>query len=321
MQATSIYAPIHDGLDRVETRLRTLHDLDNPFLGELMGHVFDSSGKRVRPAITLLAAGFHPGEPRTIETMAAAVEMLHIATLIHDDTVDDSTVRRGRATVGSLWGRKAAVLVGDYIFAASATLVCDTGNIRVIRRFSATIMELSSGELQEMFESYRPDQTRERYLTRIYNKTASLFTTAGESGAILSGAPESMVAALREYALNLGMAFQIVDDILDFDGSQEEFGKPVGNDLSQGILTLPSIVALERYPKDNPIRDFLLCPQERRHLERAIELVQSSCAIEKSYAIAERYCDQALSALGALPPGSSCSSLEDLAHYIVERRS
>ena len=321
MQATSIYAPVHDGLDRVEERLRTLHDLDNPFLGELMGHVFDSSGKRVRPAITLLAAGFHPGKPQTIETMAAAVELLHIATLIHDDTVDDSTVRRGRATVGSLWGGKAAVLVGDYIFAASATLVCDTGNVRVIRRFSETIMELSSGELQEMFESYEPDQTRERYLTRIYNKTASLFTTAGESGAILSGAPESTVTALREYAYNLGMAFQIVDDILDFDGSQEEFGKPVGNDLSQGILTLPSILALERCPDDNPIRDFFLCPEEQGHLERAIELVQSSCAVAESYAVAERYSGRAVTALEELSPGPNRSSLEELARYVVKRRS
>ncbi len=321
MQATSIYAPVHDGLDRVEARLKTLHDLGNPFLGELIGHVFDSSGKRVRPAITLLAAGFHPGEPRTIETMATAVELLHIATLIHDDTVDGSDVRRGRATVGSLWGGKAAVLVGDYIFAASATLVCDTGNIRVIRRFSETIMELSSGELQEMFESYRPDQTRERYLTRIYNKTASLFTTAGESGAVLSGAPESSVAALREYAYNLGMAFQIVDDVLDFDGSQEEFGKPVGNDLSQGILTLPSIVALERYPEDNPIRDFLLCPQERRHLERAIELIQSCCAVEESYTCAEEYRTRAVASLDGLPEGPTRSSLEELAEYVVERRS
>ena len=305
----------------MEARLKTLHDLGNPLLGELMGHVFDSSGKRVRPAITLLAAGFHKGEPRIIETMAAAVELLHIATLIHDDTVDGSDVRRGRATVGSLWGGKAAVLVGDYIFASSATLVCDTENIRVIRRFSKTIMELSSGELQEMFESYRPDQTRERYLTRIYKKTASLFTTAGESGAILSDAPESSVSALREYAYNLGMAFQIVDDILDFDGSEEEFGKPVGNDLSQGILTLPSIVTLERYPEDNPIRDFLLCPTERRHLERAIELVQSSCAVEESYTCAEEYRTRAVASLDGLPEGPTRSSLEELAEYVLERRS
>lgn len=318
--ATSIYTSVHEGLDRLEDRLRALPDLGNPFLGELMGHVFDTSGKRVRPAITLLSAGFHPHDAPTIETMATAVELIHIATLIHDDTVDESDVRRGRATVGSLWGGKAAVLVGDYMFAASATFVCDTGNVRVIRRFSETIMELSSGELQEMAGAYHTDQTREQYLTRIYNKTASLFTTAGESGAILSGAPESSVDALRDYAYNIGMAFQIVDDILDFDASEEEVGKPVGNDLSRGILTLPSIIAMERYPDDNPICDLFNSPEDPTHLAGAVDLIQGSSAIEESYACAEEYCDRATAALKSMPSNPSRSSLEELARYVIDRR-
>ena len=320
VQATSIYTPVHDGLGRVEDKLRGMPDLGNPFLGRLLGHVFDTSGKRVRPAITLLAASFHPHKPQTIETMAAAVELLHVATLIHDDTVDDSDLRRGKATVGSLWGRKAAVLVGDYIFAASAAFVCDTGNIRVIRRFSETIMELSSGELQEMSESYNPDQTREQYFKRIYNKTASLFTTAGESGAILSGAPESSVDAMKEYAYSLGMAFQIIDDILDFNASEEEVGKPVGNDLSLGILTLPSIIAIERYTDGNPIRDLFQHPQDPAHLARAIDLVQNSSAIKESYACAEDYCGKALDALKSLPSNPSRASLEELIGYVLDRR-
>ncbi|MCH8205756.1 MAG: polyprenyl synthetase family protein [Chloroflexi bacterium] len=320
MQATSIYTPVHEGLERVEDKLRAMPDLGNPFLGRLLGHVFDTSGKRVRPAITLLAAGFHAHDPPTIETMAAAVELLHIATLIHDDTVDDSDVRRGKATVGSLWGRKAAVLVGDYIFAASATFVCDTGNVRVIRRFSETIMELSSGELQEMAESYSADQTKEQYFSRIYNKTASLFTTAGESGAILSGAPESSVDALREYARSLGMAFQIVDDILDFNASEEEVGKPVGNDLSLGILTLPSIIAMEGCTDANPIRDLFQQPHDPVHLERAVDLVQNSSGIKESYACAEEYCGRALDALKSLPSNPSRDSLEELIRYVLDRR-
>ena len=321
VQATSIYTPVHEGLDRVEDKLRAVPDLGNPFLGKLMGHVFDTSGKRVRPAISLLSANFHPHDAPTIEMMAAGVELLHIATLIHDDTVDESAVRRGQATLGSLWGGKAAVLVGDYIFAASATFVCDTGNVRVMRRFSETIMELSSGELQEMAGAYQPDQTRQQYLTRIYNKTASLFTTAGESGAILSGAPETSVDTLRDYAYNLGMAFQIVDDILDFDASEEEVGKPVGNDLSLGILTLPSIIAMERYPADNAIIDLFQHPKDRAHLERAVDLIQGSSAIEESYACAEDYCGRATAALKTLPPNPSRTSLEELARYVIDRRA
>ena len=171
VQATSIYAPIHDGLDRVETRLRTLHDLDNPFLGELMGHVFDSSGKRVRPAITLLAAGFHPAEPRTIETMAAAVEMLHIATLIHDDTIDDSTVRRGRATVGSLWGRKAA-RAGRRLHIRR---VCDAGvrhrehqgDPALLRDHHGALKRRASGDVRSRTDRTRPGNgTSPAYTTR-----------------------------------------------------------------------------------------------------------------------------------------------------------
>ena len=143
--------------------------------------------------------------------------------------------------------------MGDYLFATSATFVCDTKNVRVIRRFSETIMELSRGELSEIFAAYNFTADRDPYWKRIYEKTASLFSTAAESGAVLSGGPESLVQSLKTYGHNLGMAFQIVDDILDFQGTEEEIGKPVGSDLRQGTLTLPTILLMERYPDDNPV--------------------------------------------------------------------
>ena len=321
MQATSIYEPIQEELARVETNLRNMADLPFPFLAQVLGQVFETSGKGARPALTLLASNFHPHDSLKIETMATAVELLHIATLIHDDTVDDSDTRRGKATVSSLWGRDIAVLVGDYIFATSATFVCDTENIMVIRRFSETIMELSSGELREMTETYNWNQTREQYLDRIYNKTASLFTTAGQSGAMLSGAPENVVISLKEYGYNLGMAFQIVDDILDFEGTEEEVGKPVGADLSRGILTLPAIIALERYPAGNPIPDLFRHPDEAKYLDLAVDMIQNSSIIRDSYSVAEDFCRQARNALAALPHSPSRGSLEDLPRYVLERRS
>ncbi len=321
MQATSIYEPVQQSLTRVEASLKMLgSDLQFPFLSEVLGHVFDTTGKAMRPAITLLSANFHPHESRIVEIMATAVELLHIASLIHDDTVDESSVRRGQATVGSLWGRNVAVLVGDYIFAASATHVCDTGNVRVIRRFSETIMELSRGELSEMVESYGRDQTREQYLRRIYNKTASLFTTAGESGAILSGAPEDVAQGLKAYGYNLGIAFQMVDDILDFEGTQEEIGKPVGSDLAHGIMTLPAIRAVELYPDDKTIDALFRDPDDPVHLQRAVEMIQNSAAMSDSYGEARDFCAKAVDALDALPRNVSRESLEALVEYVIARR-
>ncbi|HBJ31619.1 MAG TPA: hypothetical protein DDY93_09695, partial [Dehalococcoidia bacterium] len=161
MQTTEIYEPVVEQLARVEERLKSLVRVKFPLLSELLGHVYESSGKRVRPAITLLASNFHPHDSAKVEIMASAVELLHVATLIHDDTVDDSDFRRGKATISNLWGRNIAVLVGDYIFASSATFVCDTEHIGVIKRFSETIMELSSGELRELADSFNPNQTME----------------------------------------------------------------------------------------------------------------------------------------------------------------
>ena len=188
-----IHSPVLQGLERVKISLRDMVNHKSPFLAQLLDHALETKGKRVRPTLTLLAAGFHPNDGKRAETMATAVELLHIASLIHDDTVDQSEVRRGRATISKLWGGNAAVVLGDYLFATSATYVCDTGNIRVIRRFAETIKELSSGEMEEMVVRYDAGQSREQYFTRIYEKTSSLFTTATESGAVLSDAPESTV--------------------------------------------------------------------------------------------------------------------------------
>ena len=321
MQATSIYSPIQEQLQRVEERLKGVGEVPFPYLVDLLDHVLDTTGKRARPALTLLAGGFHPNDGEKLETMATAVELLHIATLIHDDTVDNSDVRRGKATVSNLWGRNVAVVLGDFIFAASATFVCDTHNIRVVRRFSETIMELSSGELHEIADAYNANQTCEQYLERIFNKTASLFTTAGESGAILSGASEEIVQALRDYGYNLGMAFQIVDDILDFDATKEEVGKPVGTDLLQGVLTLPAIMALERYPVDNPIVSLFKDPEDAASLERALAMIQSSSIIDGAYEVADRYCSKALACLETLERNSSRDSLEELVGFLLTRRT
>ena len=324
MNTLSLYELIQDEIEAVEEKLSAIgrqNSIAEPsLLMELLGHILEAPGKRTRPAITILASKFHPYDHNLPIIMAGAVELLHIATLIHDDMVDNSPTRRGKATVSSKWGENVAVLLGDYVFATSATMVCDTNNVRVIRRFSETIMELSSGELSEISAAFNWNIPRESYWQRIYDKTASLFSTAAESGAVLSGAPEGLVQALKSYGYNLGMAFQIVDDILDFQGTEEDMGKPVGNDLLQGTITLPSILLMERYPDDNPIKKLFENVENDGNLKRAIEMIQNSDIIPQSYSVAADLCRKATDALETLPDSSYKRSLGDLAAYVTERR-
>ena len=182
-----LYQPILKELAQVGINLKSLGKHRDDHLLPLLDYLFDRGGKGIRPAITLLACTANSKDSSTSITMATAVELLHIATLIHDDTVDNSALRRGKETISTRWGQNVAVLLGDYIFAASATFVCDTQNIRVIRRFSETIMDLSSGQLLEYFSVYTAENNLHLYNERIYRKTASLFQTAAESGAILGG--------------------------------------------------------------------------------------------------------------------------------------
>jgi geranylgeranyl pyrophosphate synthase len=318
-RAVAIYAPIQARLNQVEERLRSLDDEAIPELHALLDHVLSSGGKRVRPAITLLASDFYPHDGEKPIIMSVGIELLHLATLIHDDTVDDSDLRRGKATVSNRWGKHIAVLFGDYVFAASAAFVCDTENVRVIRRFSETIMELASGEIIEYFNCYDPRQARELYHDRIYRKTASLFRTAAETGAILGNAPEPQVQALSDYGYNMGMAFQIVDDLLDVRGDADELGKPVGNDLLQGVLTLPSIMLLERYPKDNPIEALFRERNQDGHLQRALDMINNSTIVRDCYTEIHGYCARAAQVLECLPDGDARNSLKNMTDYIWER--
>ncbi|MCH9037218.1 MAG: polyprenyl synthetase family protein [Chloroflexi bacterium] len=319
-QVLSLYQPIREDLLQVREDIRSASAVDFPELSEILGHVLNSTGKGTRPAITILASKFHPHDEQLPKFMASAVELLHIATLVHDDTVDKAAIRRGKATVSSLWGENAAVLVGDYLFAKSATCVCSTENVRVIRIFSETIMHLASGELKERFSAYDWTADRDQYWDRIRQKTASLFTTSAETGAILSGASETIIDAFHTYGHSLGMAFQIVDDILDFQGTESEVGKPVGNDLAQGVLTLPAILLQERYPNDNPIKALFQNPSDEGALKRAVEMIHNSSVIDDSYDVAQDFCSTARKALEGLPDNPYRRSLTELLSYILERK-
>jgi len=320
LSLSAVLEPIREDLIKVEDSLDSINQAHVGYLSELLGYSLGGSGKHIRPALTLLSGKFYNYDLDCLLPMAVAVELLHTASLVHDDVIDKSAVRRGQPSVYEVWGQDKAILVGDYLLARAGAVCATTGNLRVIKLFSKTLARISFGELEETFSAFNLDQTREQYLDRISNKTASLFILATESGAILSQAPERSVDILREYGYNLGIAFQIVDDILDFIATEEELGKPVGSDLSEGTLTLPMMLLLEYYPKDNPIERFFRNRKELEAKKRVIELICNSPIVQECYDIAADYGARACQNLNLLPGNTSRQALEDLVDYIIRRK-
>ena len=320
MSIASIYEPVQEGLRMVDDKLISFARVDFPWLAEPLAYVLESSGKRVRPGITLLAGKFFQYDLNTLVPMATSIELFHNATLVHDDAVDNAMLRRGKTAVNSLWGDGVAVLLGDYLFSLAADLVCSIGNFRVMSMFAKTLTEISGGQLRETFSAYGWNQNRESYYEQIYSKTASLFAAATGTGAVLSDAPEEAVLALTSYGKNLGMAFQVIDDILDFIGNEGEMGKQVGSDLLQGTLTLPVILLMEQRPQDNIRQSLAEKPGDQEEVARVIEMVRNSSILEECYQIAGGFSSQACRDLESLPENTSRGSLLDLADYVVERR-
>ncbi|MDD5038120.1 MAG: polyprenyl synthetase family protein [Dehalococcoidales bacterium] len=320
MELSEIYRPVQEDLNRVEDMLRTLSRVDSPQLTQLLEHSLKSNGKRIRPILTLLAGKFYDYDLNNLLLMATAVEIMHTATLVHDDAIDRSPTRRNRPTVYKLWGEEQAVLLGDYLFAEAGALTASTGNLRAVKLVADTLKDISSGELNQAFNAFNPGQSRSQYFQRISKKTASLFSMATESGAALSQAPEESIQVLIEYGCNLGIAFQIVDDVLDFIGSEEELGKPTGSDLAQGTLTLPAIILLEQDPNDNPVARFFRNREDLDSINLAIEQVRNSPIIQDCYQIASDYSARACHNLKLLPDTASRRSLIELAGYIIRRK-
>ena len=321
MDPLKILAPVSEQLSVVEQKLFEFSSNEElPFLDELLTHAFNSQGKLARPALTLLTSGFHEHNWDNVTTMAAAVEMLHIATLIHDDTVDEAETRRGRITVSNKYGQHTAVLLGDYIFAASATYVCDTGNIQVIRKFSETIMDLSEGQIQETANIKNINTDLNEYLHRIFLKTGSLFTTAGESGAILSGASDDQVKSITNYSKNLGLAFQVIDDIFDLNSNETELGKPVGSDLINGVITLPTLYGMENPDFKSLIKDFFKDTSDILLHRQIIDYLNQSSSVERAYDFAKDLIQSSKTSIESLPKSDSRDSLVSLCDFIITRK-
>ena len=320
MRTQLLYGSVQEDLALVERTFESLKQADYGPLGEMLDMVLSGGGKLLRPALALLAGRFGHYNLDLLVPLAASVELLHTATLVHDDVIDRAATRRGRPTVNSAFHNSTTVMLGDYLFAHAADQIVKTDNLRVVRLFSDTLMIMAKGEIRQDITAYDSRQTIRDYLQRIGGKTASLFATACEGGAIVSGQPAEWTRALRDYGYNFGIAFQIVDDILDFTGNEDEMGKPVGSDLMQGTLTLPSLLLLERSPKSNPVQKYFSRPARDR-LALAVEAVLDSGVTQESYDMARDFCRRANEALNVLPDLADRQTLQDLAAYILERRA
>jgi geranylgeranyl pyrophosphate synthase len=253
-------------------------------------------------------------------TLGAAVELLHTATLVHDDLIDGSLLRRGMATLNARWSPPATVLTGDFLFARAAILAAETDHLPLMKLFSETLATIVSGELTQMFSS-RGLINRENYYKRIYAKTASLFEMTSRAAAMVSPVDETEIEAMRDFGYQIGMAFQVVDDILDFNGEQAAVGKPLGSDLLNGLVTLPAIYYAEANP-DDP--DVLSLPiggwTHTENMTRLVEKIRASDSSKKAMREAEEHVDRALDRLNAMQACAEREALENLAKYIVDRK-
>jgi geranylgeranyl pyrophosphate synthase len=324
LKVIPIFELLREDLERVERKMREASRIEYQQLRTTLDYLLGSGGKRLRPALVLLSSKFYPADAEKVTSLAAAVETLHTATLIHDDLIDHAFLRRGNPTLNAMWNSAATVLTGDYLFARAADFAAETRSVRVVSIFAQTLMTICGGELKQIFGSDEGQPTataREYYYQRIYSKTASLFAASAETGAILSGAPEPEVQALRDYGYNLGMAFQIVDDILDFAGNEGELGKPVGSDLRQGIITLPTIYFLEAQPEDETVSKVLSGRGKGDdEVRAAVEIIKESGAIESSTAEAKGFAARSRDALSTLPDNEYRQAMLDLTDFVVERR-
>jgi geranylgeranyl pyrophosphate synthase len=320
LSTVTFTTPVQEQIKLVEERIRAQADDNHPDLRAALEHLLSSGGKRVRPTVVLLIGNMLGGAEEKLVTLGAAVELLHTATLVHDDLIDGSLLRRGMPTLNARWSPAATVLTGDFLFARAAKLAAEADHLPLMKLFAETLAIIVNGELTQLFTS-RGLINRENYYQRIYAKTASLFEMSARAASMVSPVDEEIIESMRVFGYETGMAFQIVDDILDFSGDQTAVGKPLGSDLLQGLVTLPAIYYAEANPDDADVK--LLSEGgwgNHDRMERLVNAIRQSDAIRKSMREAEDFIKRALDKLSPLDPGIERSALEDLARYIIDRR-
>jgi geranylgeranyl pyrophosphate synthase len=309
-------------IEAVEKLMITQADDYNGDLKSALVLLLSSGGKRIRPRIILLLGNILNADQETLITLASSIELLHTATLVHDDLIDGSLLRRGVATLNSKWSAAATVLTGDFIFASAAYLAAKTNSIEVMKVFSTTLMTIVNGEVNQLFNS-RCNTSKEDYYQRIYAKTASLFEAATHTTAILSPLSALDRDRMRRFGYELGMAFQIVDDVLDYSGDQAVVGKPVGGDLRHGLVTLPMLYFINSNPQNEGVKELLQgnCIEKDETIDDLIHSIISSSAIDQSLQEAEQFAKRALELISDLPASAYKDELVYLTETSVVRKN
>jgi geranylgeranyl pyrophosphate synthase len=321
LSTVTFFTSVQDQLHFVEQRIREqAGEEHHPDLRSALEHLLSAGGKRIRPTLGLLVGNMLGAPEEKLITLGASVELLHTATLVHDDLIDGALLRRGMPTLNARWSPAATVLTGDFLFARAAKLAAETDYLPLMKLFAETLAIIVNGELTQMF-SARGVIDRANYYDRIYAKTASLFEMSSLAASMVATEDEVMRASMKNFGYEVGMAFQIVDDILDFTGELSAVGKPIGSDLLNGLVTLPAIYYAEEHPGDE---DILSLPgggwKDTDRVQRIVDNIRRNAVIEKAMEEARQAVSRALRCLEDAPASPERDALEDLAKFIVDRK-
>ncbi|HWI50878.1 MAG TPA: polyprenyl synthetase family protein [Symbiobacteriaceae bacterium] len=321
VKTLDIFSAIADDLRQVETAIEAALATEDAMLDEVSTHLLHAGGKRIRPALVLLTSKFPGAQLERAISVAVAVELIHMATLVHDDVVDKATVRRGMPTVNAKWSNQISVLTGDYLFAKAFSMLAQTGNTRVVQIMADVVFELSRGELAQLASYFQVDQTEEQYYKRIAQKTGYLIAECCRLGGVVAGAEERQVQALYNYGMGVGLSFQIADDLLDFHGSAAKVGKPVAGDLKTGILTMPVIHALKHSPHAAELRAMIETREITDvNIDRVKEILEAAGSFAYTREKADFHLASAVAELENLPELATRMGLQVLADFVINRQ-
>ncbi len=317
----ALYALIQQDLKLVDVLILERVKSEVPLISDIARHIIASGGKRIRPALTLISAQLCHYEGHRHIALAAAVEFIHTATLLHDDVVDESKLRRGLATANELFGNKASVLVGDFLLSQAFQIMVADGSLKALKILSDAAAVISKGEVMQLMTEGQPETTIENYLQVVLSKTAVLFAAACELGATIAG-QDRHEEALREFGVYIGVAFQLVDDVLDYASSSSQIGKNIGDDFQEGKITLPVILAYSAGSREEKvfwIRTLAELQQTPHDFEHALLLMRKHGAIEQTIAMAEKYCTRARDSLSGFTNSKAKSAMLDIVDFCTQR--
>lgn len=312
-EVSAVFEPVADQLAEVEEMLTEASQAPTPFLAEVAGHLTSAGGKRVRPAVTLLASNLEGSRDSKAVMAAAAIEITHMATLYHDDVIDEGDLRRGVPSANAKWGNTVAILAGDFLFARSSSLAAEVGG-RVPRILADAIASVVEGQLLQLEADFDVGRDLDHYLSTISGKTAALFEAAARIGALLGDLDEKDENEVASFGRSFGMAFQVADDLLDLTASEEELGKPPGSDLREGVYNLPIIWAIEEHPEIAG-----LLGSREVDVDEVREVVLETAAFDRAIQYASGHAQDAMEHLTAMPTGQARDALETLTRLVVER--